>query len=348
MKKLFGILFLFGIVCSTPVLAQNFEFETIRTEQTPGFFMMRIFPLEGNKTIPVNPIFVKNFSQSEEDVYEELMPFIQELHGVVIEKEDLRFYTEDSENKIVFLGAPEKGYLHFKINRSDDGLAAFQSFQQKHFENIVFRNIEMKFGGNIYDVLPSYIPDITSDPITIIGKFRKDMKTRLEIKGEIAEGIIESIEPLNIQDKSYSQTPLAKQIPDLWEELWKRENPSPSTQEIPKTIHWLEWNNYFPILLFILGIVCFVAAIRSINKNYDPLLDEEDFVENQHQSQHIPLKEAQRKSITKEKKPVSNSPHKPLSEKDALKKISPNSPSAKDQSTDSSPFVDMPQIQDAD
>ena len=88
MKKtiLFFLSFVFGfsLIQIQNTKAQNFEFELIKTENAPGFFMIRIFPIGENKEISVTPVFVKNFSPEDAPLYEEIITFLQEMNEIVI------------------------------------------------------------------------------------------------------------------------------------------------------------------------------------------------------------------------------------------------------------------------
>lgn len=338
----------FGILLGIPTASsQSFEFETTRTPQTPGFFMIRIFPLEDNETIPVNPIFIKNYSEEESIYYEQLFEFIQKIDGTIIPPEDLKKYTKNRDNKIISLGQWHKDYHSFVGPKNEQILEKFKEFYDQHINGIVLRNITVDFGGNISDVLPSRIPDVTTKPIVIVGKFKKDMKTLLNIKGEIFDSYIEADEPLHLEDTSLSQSLLAPQIPDLWNELWKKEHPK---KEDPKTaldtIDWLHWNNFFPILLFLLGMIAFSAAIRNIKKHHQSL-DEKKNENETTNNTSLSGKEAL-KSISKGRAGDGFSSKEKSSLSPSFKKGGkPNAPATAPVSH-REPFVDMPQIQDDD
>ncbi len=317
----FGVFVIITLFFFQSVQAQYFEFETVRTPQTPGFFMIRIFPLEGNKALQTTPVFVRNYAENKASLYTPLLPVIQEMGGRIIEKQDVSFYEKDPQYTIVFLGDQEKGYAWFRLSPQENPLESFEVFQENFLQDIVLRNIEVEFGGNVYDILPSYIPHVTKNPITLVGKFQKDQKTRFHIRGEISDGIIESTEFLPFDEKENGDI-MATGIEDIWEQMWNEENIDPVVETVSS--QWWRWNNSFPFLLFGLGVLFFAWGIRSIQKRrsfMDDLWDQTD-LPSQKQLYHE-IQKNETKKIPKESLP-------------------------KDLSDSASPFVDIPQTRSDD
>lgn len=351
MKKVVWIFcfFLLGGSFTGNLQAQNFEFETLRTPQSPGFFMVRIFPGEGNPTLPTDFVFVQGYPDEERALYEKTFPLIQEIKGKIIRPENIFSSAHKDNSLIIWLGEKNPDFLSLVLHDPQTAEKDFEEFVQKNLIGIVMKNIKVDFGGNIESVLPSKIPPIAQEPIFIVGKFVHPRKTQMTISGEIYGGWVEADEPLDLHDESLSDSVLATQIPDIWESLWQEENlPASPKKDLWTSISWLHWNNLFPFFLFLLGVLSFWLAIRNSQKNEDLLLDMEDFdIKNDKMSEEMPLEKEK-----KEPAPSKTSAPKktPLSEKEALKMINPakkeKKTTPKDPPSRPAPFVDMPQIQD--
>ncbi len=257
MKKLLFLLtfwlgfFSFGFI---GLSSANFEFETVRTEQAPGFFLVRIFPVDGTKPLPVQNIFVTNYASDESERYMDIVPLIQELGGLIITKDELGAYMADPLSRIVFLGEKEEGFLHFALDSSDKSVEQFEVFSEHFLSEIFLKDVQLDFGGNAVEILPSVLPDISKNSLLVVGKFREPMKTRMELRGVTADGEIRAVEPLYLQDKALS-SPLASQsLPELWEELWLAEQGKKTGKSF---MNFFSLGNVFPVILFLLGVLCF-------------------------------------------------------------------------------------------
>ena len=60
MKIFLGIVAAFFTIFGNDVWAQNIEFETIRTVETPGFFLVKIFPASQNEPLKFSLINILN------------------------------------------------------------------------------------------------------------------------------------------------------------------------------------------------------------------------------------------------------------------------------------------------
>ncbi len=258
MKKILLSLFLSLLITST-VKAQSFDFEMTRTPETPGFFMVRIFPGSKNNPLPLQNIFVENYSKGTAKNYTELIPFINETGGKIINKEELEEYILSKYNRIITLGEPIDNYLTFKVKDQTQILEEFEEFTNFNLGPIFLQNLESKFGGNISEVFPKKIDNLGLEPVSFIGKFERPMKTRMEIKGISYEGQIQASAPLNLEDSTLAQGSLAQELPEIWEQLWEEEN-----QAISK------WNpgliGIFPVILLILAIIVIFFAIKQAKK----------------------------------------------------------------------------------
>jgi len=230
-----------------------------RTPETPGFFMVRIFPGSKSNPLPLQDIFVENYSKGTAKNYTELIPFINETGGKIINKEELEKHALGKYNRIIVLGEPIDDYLNFKVEDQTQILEEFEEFTNFNLGPIFLQNLESKFGGNISEVFPKKIDNLGLEPVSFIGKFERPMKTRMELQGISYEGEIQASAPLDLQNAELAQGALAQELPDMWEEWWEEENKS--------TANWnLGLIDIFPaMLLFLAGIIIFFA-IRQVKK----------------------------------------------------------------------------------
>ncbi|MCF7830654.1 hypothetical protein K9M41_01485 [Candidatus Gracilibacteria bacterium] len=258
MKKILSGLFLSLLIAST-VSAQSFDFEMTRTAETPGFFMVRIFPGSKNSPLPIQDVFVENYSSGESKNYTELIPFINETGGEIINKEELEEYALSKYNRIVTLGEPIDDYLNFKVKDKTQILEEFEEFTNLNLSPIFLQDIEAKFGGNVSEVFPKKLDSIGLDPVYFIGKFERPMKTRMEIKGISSEGEIQASAPLDLKDAELAQGALAQELPDMWEQWWELENEEASRFNISLV-------DIFPALLLVLAVIVIFFAVKQAKK----------------------------------------------------------------------------------
>ncbi|MCF7917935.1 hypothetical protein K9L27_02970 [Candidatus Gracilibacteria bacterium] len=265
MKRfIFG--FFGGLILSSTVFAQNFELETVRTPEVPGFFMIRIFAGENNTPLPIQNVFVQNYSEEEASKYEELIPFIEEFGGKIVGIQSLSEYAISQYNRIVFLGEdPTHEFLSFLAPVNDQILEEFEKFSRENLGPIFIENITLSLGGNASEIFPTNPQTLGNDPVYFVGKFEKPMKTRMEIKGNWSEGDFFAEAPVNLNDEDLSHGPIAKELPYIWEELWKLEN-APQEIEKPATPWNFSMIDAFPFILLLLGCVVFYRIIVEVKR----------------------------------------------------------------------------------
>ena len=253
MKRLFILL---GLITTNTIFAQGLEFETYRTEESPGFFMVKIFPGPTTPQMTVQNIFVKNFKNPDDEKdYLELFSIIREFGGKIIDApEDNRIMLR-SGTRLIFLGKPNGKYLNFAAKDSDKVLEEFELFSERYLGPVFLENLTVKFGGNISDVYPQKVKFLSESGATFVGKFETPIKTRMEMKGISDFGEITATAPINLKEIELGQ--IVGNLADIWEDFWKMENPS-ATKE------WnLKWLMIFPWILGIFGIVIIYFSFRS-------------------------------------------------------------------------------------
>ncbi len=261
-KKILLGLFLSFIPFVT--MAQSLELELIRTEQVPGFFAVRIFPDENLKQIDIEDIFVKNYNDNETEIFSELIPILQELKGTVIEKKDLPNYMIPY-NRIVLLGGQKVDhYIHFVPENEENVLSEFDSFAEKNLESPILLEIQASFGGNIMEVYPKKIASMDNDPIFFVGKFKKAIKTKIEITALTSEGEITAITPLDLT--VFEENEFTNSLPEIWEEVYESTLPLKEINPIGT-----KFISIFPWLLGLLGIIVIIFAIN-IGTRFTPPL----------------------------------------------------------------------------
>jgi len=277
MKKIL-LFFLMSLLGASSAFAQSFEFETTRTAEVPGFFMVRIFPGVNNVPFPIQNIFVANYNKKDEAKYEELLPFLREFGGKVVPADEVEKYAVSKNNRLVFLGENEKGFENFKVDNPDKILEEFEAFATENLKPTLLQDVTAKFGGNISEIYPAQIKSVGFEDVFFVGKFEKAMKTRMEIQGISAEGEIKAIAPLLLHDEELSRGALAKELPDIWEELWKQANEQPSS-----TSRWFEYfdvNDLFPLILLVVGLGILIVTVKKFAKRNKQLEEQFDIDQN--------------------------------------------------------------------
>ncbi|MCK5461097.1 hypothetical protein KAI58_03875 [Candidatus Gracilibacteria bacterium] len=255
MKK-FLLGFVFSFFAST-ALAQNLEFEMLRTKEAPGFFAIRIFPSPSLQPIAIQNIFVKSSNQKEADRFSPLFPIINEFGGKIVKNANIEKFKYDSY-RIIFLGKPEKeGDLFFNPKHPETLLDEFETFTEENLGLIFLQNIQVNFGGNVSEVYPKKIAFLGKEPVFFVGKFEKEMKTRMEISALSQEGTISAITPIYL-DK-FKMHELSGALSSIWERLYLET--LPKEQEYSK-----KWIILFPWFLGVLGIFFIFTAFRNVFK----------------------------------------------------------------------------------
>ena len=240
--------------------AQNFEFETFRTEESPGFFGIRIFPGTHLTPIEIKNVFVKHFSKNEEAIYSELISLLEGFGLTVINKEELHQFSHQKGIRIIILGAPLETFLNFTQDPEVDTLEHFENFTRKHLGPVFFQDVRFQFGGNISQVIPAQISFWGEEELLLVGKFEKAMRTYVEIIGVNSEGEVMASAILDLRD--FQNVPIAYALPEIWEE---RLGAQKSTEH-----HNLFWLSVFSWGLggigFFLLLFVFISRIKKKDK----------------------------------------------------------------------------------
>ncbi len=251
-KKILGLLL---TIMPFSVMAQSLELELIRTEQVPGFFAVRIFPDKNLKQIDIEDIFVKNFNEEDSTVFGELIPILEELGGTVIEKNNLKNYVLPY-NRIILLGGNKiENFIHFVPQNTEDVLSEFDDFAEENLKQPILLDIQASFGGNISEVYPKKIPAMTDSPIFFVGKFKKPLKTKMEIIALTNEGEITAITPLKLQD--FENNEFSSSLPEIWEEVYNSTLPTKTNNIVGSS-----FISIFPWILGLLGIIFIIFAVN--------------------------------------------------------------------------------------
>jgi len=261
MQKVSTIL-LFMLLGLSSAHAQELEFEAIRTLETPGFFMVRVFPGENSIPLPLQDVYVANYKKAEEAPYKELFSVVREMGGKVVPGDEIEKYSASKHNRIIMLGDPKGDFLNFHILNPKKTLEEFEEFARKNLGPVLLENVVAKFGGNVSEVFPAKIEKVGFEPVFFVGKIERPMKTHMEISGVSSEGEIRAIAALHFEDDTTARGPLTKELPNIWEELWRS---SQSGFSIPVWTSFLA-DNIFPGVLLLLGILIIVLALRANKK----------------------------------------------------------------------------------
>ncbi len=269
MKIFFGILTAFFSIFCNDVWAQNIEFETIRTVETPGFFLVKIFPASQNEPLKIQNVFVKNFDKKEADVWQEILTILNDFEGKIIDKTQFKNIKTNARNRIIFLGTPHEDYLNFAPQDASKIFEEFETFARENLGPVFFQNLSVEFGGNVSEVFPSKIDFLGESGAVFVGKFERPMKTRILIRTITSVGEIEAFAAIDLQNETLAKHPLAENLPKIWEKFWRVANGKIVTNLNGK------WFSFFPWILGGIGIVLIILAFRSKKeKTIDELLED--------------------------------------------------------------------------
>ena len=246
--------FFFSILLWASASAESFQFETIRTQESPGFFAIRLFADENTTPLDIQNVFVTNFMDAESVLYDDLLLVINELGYQVISPEELGEYVHRANYRFVFLGEPSDIGGNFKILDMETAIEDFEKFSIENLGPVFFQNIVLTFGGNVKDVYPKKIDFLSSEPILLVGKFESPMQTLAQISATSSVGEITASAVLDLRE--YYDDPLVGSLPDEWQAL-----ASPSLQNGFGDLRWLA---FFPWILGGVGFSFIFSLI--INK----------------------------------------------------------------------------------
>ena len=242
------------ILLPTTALANSFQFETIRTTETPGFFAMRLFADESSTPLDIQNVFIKNFINEEVELYADILLVINELGSLIITPEEIKPYRNRANHRFIFLGEPSKNALNFKITNKETALEDFEKFSLKNLGPVFFQNATLTFGGNVTEVYPKIINHLGAEPVLLIGKFETPMQTLAQITATSTMGEITANAILDLRE--YYDDPVAQDLPDMWQEL--------AAPSFAARIQDIKWLSLFP---WIIGGAGFSLIFWSFWKN---------------------------------------------------------------------------------
>jgi len=144
----------------------------------------------------------------------------------------------------------EPGFVLVKIFPSEGMHPIEHEAETKKF----LENVKATLGGNVFEVLQEGTTVTENQPINIIGKFKKPIKTYLSIEADSAHGPNQYSAFIPLDDKEKANDPLAQYLPELWENLKQRtDDPHKDSGD---------GISLFPVLLFIIGLFIILWVIR--------------------------------------------------------------------------------------
>jgi hypothetical protein len=268
MKVFLKVLFIFSAIFHNNVFAQSIEFETIRSLETPGFFLVKIFPSSTNEPLEIQNVFVKNFPEKENETWAEILTILNDFEGKIIDKKDFENIKTSATNRIIFLGEPYENYLNFSPQDPSKIFEEFETFTSENLGPIFFQNLSVEFGGNISEVFPNKIDFLGENGAVFVGKFERPMKTRILIRTTSKTGEIEAFSAIDLNDGTLAKHPLAISLPKIWEEFWSVENRK-ANEDFDK-----RWFFIFPWILGGIGILFIIIAFKGRKeKTINEILD---------------------------------------------------------------------------
>ncbi len=246
--------------------AQSLEFETIRTETTPGFFALRIFPGNDLKPIPIENVYITNYQgRKQTESFVPILELLRELNATIIAPEQADQYQYDNAYRTIWLGSGPAGELLFSP-QSDDILSDFDAFSETNLGPVYLQNLDLKFGGNVSDVYPERIRFLGNQG-TVYGKFERPLKTRLELQATTQSQEIAAVTPIYLND--YEAHTEARSLPAKWEAAYK----AATSKDTGKRLNYDWWLKLFPWVLFFTGLALILFASTRIFRHREDWYD---------------------------------------------------------------------------
>lgn len=219
MKRLFGLLLSLAGTIMALSTAQNIEYEVIRTQETPGYFALRVYP--GNQLPPleVQTVFVENYtSRAERRRYSQLAQAIRNSGTLVLSAKQAVGYVDEDRFRLVLLGGPaQHRWLQFRAPLGADVIPAFEEYSQVKLGPVYLMNLQADFGGNITQVRPEEQPFLNDEATYFVGQFDRPMKTRVSLSGETDELVVQADGILDLE--TYRPHEANGVLKDLWNDL---------------------------------------------------------------------------------------------------------------------------------
>lgn len=260
LRGLVLLLVAFSIVLSTQ--AQSLEFETVRSQSTPGFFALRIFSGSDLSPMPVENVYVKNFKNEKAAThYQPLLDSLATIPAQVLTVEEAKPLLLSQSHRLIWLGGQAPlGQLHFTTTDSDV-MAAFTDFVKSHLGPVYLTNLNLDFGGNISEVYPEQIRFL-GEETTVYGKFERPIKTRFELTANAANGEISAVTPIYLDQ--YVPLSDSYTLAEDWEAAYRA-----ATNPQSSTFYSSFWLSAFPWLLFLGGLVLIALASLQVWRRED-------------------------------------------------------------------------------
>jgi hypothetical protein len=238
--------------------------------------MTKIFAGNSVQQIDKKELYIKNYAKNKEKEYRELFPFLQqERQARLIEGKEFRPEKVNPQKHIVVvLGDPleEDKYLNFQIKEKTDVFEQFQNFAKKELVPALLDNLEIEFGGNIFDVRTKQNRVTKNSPAIFIGKFTEEIPTRMKITGNTLKSKFEMESALDLSNKEFTKNELSEYLPELWNNLGNKKIQNPA-----KKISFGEKINLGKILFYILILGIILLLITLIRYVFRDKEDEYSF-----------------------------------------------------------------------
>ncbi|GEM_PF-1087125 len=271
------------LLLASPTFAQPFQAEVRRSVEVPGFFMVHIVPSTQVEALPKEDVFVTHFRETEAPAYRELLPVLQELGATVLNKQELSEIETSPEQRVIVLGKTFDNHLNFTLQNEDNVLEQFERFSDEFLSDIFVDEVNIELGGNTFEVYPSHPRQMTSQGLTLVGKFQRPMKTRLVLRGKTHEGLFTQVLDLPLNNPLLSQGWESQNIPDFWEESYKKahppkpkpkpQSPTPSDSENKTDDSDFSagtFDDWFPWIIAAAGLLLLLLAARWARNSKDP------------------------------------------------------------------------------
>lgn len=262
------------VLGSTFAQAQNpsLSLEILRTQESPGYFGVRLMVPEGTPPMEIQNIFVRNYSRSEKDRYEPLVSLIRDAGIQLVEADQMVSYRDRTGFRLFTLGDKEDtAFPALVVTKEEEPGMAFEAFALKYITPVYFEDVRYSFGGNVSDVFPERIAYLGADPVMVVGTFRRDLKTLMQVEAIGRQGEVKMRTFLDLDRPALENE--ARSLMSLWEALQKQETPG-KPDSFSKIRQWLL--PAFPWLMAFMGLLLIFLSIHRRSRRTD---DDSDFVD---------------------------------------------------------------------
>ena len=226
-----------------------FEYELWRTAESPGFFLLQVFP---NQTLA--PIVVENVivQPENEALSPELSATLSETGLKIISAPEARSRPRLGHERRIWIGEkepPAAQDLSFLSLEPETAVAEWNHFMRWVLRPSWWKSVQLVGGGNFREIRPNKNWFVDEEGTYFVGKYTQPRATRVELIAQTSAGERSAV--IFLDFLSASIPPATLDLAQIWQGL------STSKSFVPDS--WFtraHGGEVFPWLLFLLGVGC--------------------------------------------------------------------------------------------